>query len=100
MISVLSGFLTMKSFVSGLLPKNGDGHIASLTRTALHGQSVYQVSGTFGTQRATFYVATRGEPFLLKQYEPSLTNGGTVNFSKYNKAVDIEVPKDFVTAPI
>lgn len=66
--------------------------------TTINGQPVVAVVGTSGSTVNTIYVATTGKAYVIKITSPG-GNGGTLNFTNYNKPVNPTAPPNPISVP-
>jgi hypothetical protein len=59
---------------------------------------VIAVVGKSGSTVNTIYVATTGKPYVVSITSPG-KNGGTLNFTNYNKPVNPTAPPNPITVP-
>ncbi|GAA2797454.1 hypothetical protein [Streptomyces showdoensis] len=66
--------------------------------TTVGGKKALMLTQAFDSEKTTLYVATEGEPYLLKIVTAGGKEPGTVSFSDYDKPVDAKTPpaKDVV----
>ncbi|QXE36492.1 hypothetical protein KQY30_21915 [Streptomyces sp. GMY02] len=87
----LVGFCDLDELLSGF--EEGDTVARKGPLTTVNGRQAITLTETDGTSDYTVYVATEGEPYLLKV----VTTGedpGTLIFTDYDKPVPAEVPAD------
>ncbi|EFL40956.1 hypothetical protein [Streptomyces griseoflavus] len=72
--------------------KKGDSGATRGKTTTIDGTPAITLTARDGADRYTLYVATEGEPYLLRLDSASTTEPGSLTFSDYDEPVPVEKP--------
>ncbi|GGQ99543.1 hypothetical protein [Streptomyces pilosus] len=86
----LAGFCDLDAVLGGA--EKGDADAARGATTTIDGTPAITLTARDGQDRFTLYVATEGEPYLLRLDSTSATDPGTLSFSDYGTPVAAKKP--------
>lgn len=86
----LTGFCDLGQALGGA--EDGDADATRGETTTIDGTPSIALKARDGDDRFTLYVATEGEPYVLRIDSTSTTDPGSLSFSDYNEPVPVEKP--------
>ncbi|MEU9354720.1 hypothetical protein AB0D65_27990 [Streptomyces griseoloalbus] len=90
----IAGFCDLDLVLSGA--QGGDSDATRAKTTTVDGTPALTLEARDGKDRFTLYVATEGEPYVLRIDSTSTADPGSVTFSDYDKPVPVNEPTDNV----
>ncbi|WP_268220060.1 hypothetical protein [Streptomyces sp. EMB24] len=87
----VAGFCDLDEVLGGA--KDGSSDATRGQATTLDGTEALTLTEQDGEDRYTFYVATEGEPYLLRLESTSAADSGSVTFTDFGKPVPAEKPE-------
>ncbi|MGW4022478.1 hypothetical protein [Streptomyces sp. NPDC005009] len=86
----LTGFCDLDEVLGGV--EDGDAEATRGKTTTIDGTPAITLEAQDGDDRFTLYVATEGEPYLLRLDSTSPTDPGSLSFGDYDEPVPVEKP--------
>ncbi|GAA2246702.1 lipoprotein [Streptomyces atrovirens] len=86
----LTGFCDLDQALGGA--EDGDGRATRGRTTTIDGTPAITLEARDGADRFTLYVATEGEPYLLRLDSTSPSDPGSLSFGDYDEPVPVEKP--------